>query len=486
MRGLKIQPGTGSRLYPQGSTPSGTPTLPAMDGIWSLQLSNPAYTGYAVRAGLAADSGATTLDIGFNADGSFDMDAYEAFGTGSERIVTWYDQSGNGYDLTRSWSATLCPIVRTSTYNNQPCVYFNGGNYLTNASFNAWNGLTDVNLFLARRLVGPGNGVTVGSVSMDTYPAGGFPNRPVYWQIGVASTFDYYARTAGCLEHYQYDGNGATKLRYFANTVEVSATTTGVPSGTFPNQTGLALNALADGSQGNNFECFAFLYAGENLSSPTINDINVWLNHYFFTFTDSQIFCCGDSLTINSANGGPSDPDAYPNLLTTSLSAYTNTAWNLLNLNQTAEAGAQTERVLQLMESADTCLDQIDTHYPNHVVVAWAGTNDLAAGDSAATALTGSLNITTPASVRGATVYYLNMLPRKDLGAGNAAFEASRTTYNAGLVATLGATATVVDVASLLPDCEDLTYYLSDKVHLNDAGNAVVANAVAAAIEAGI
>lgn len=473
-------------------TSTGTPTLPAMDGIWSLRLSNPDYTGYAVRAGLAADSGATTLDIGFNADGSFDMDAYEGFGTGSERIVTWYDQSGNGYNLTRAWSATLCPIVRTSTYNNQPCIYFATGS-IGNAGFNPWGGLADANVFVAKRQTQIYNAYTFANAAGSGYIYTGESNRRVYWGLISSVDSQYYntANSAGTVWRCQFDGAGATnalKARLYLNgTEETRDTGNGSWGATFPSAAGFYLNG---DSAGNNAqllcEYWAVYYNGTDMSTDDVAATYDYLNYYFFALEDSQIFCCGDSLTLNSANGGPSDPDAYPNLLDVSLSATTGTAWLLRDVSLTAEAGAQTERVLQMMEANGATLDSIDTHYSNHVVVAWAGTNDLAAGDSAATALTGSLNITTPASERGATVYYLNMLPRKDLGGGNAAFEASRTTYNADLATTLGATATVVDVATLLPDCEDLTYYLSDKVHLNDAGNAVVANAVAEAIEANL
>ncbi len=457
-------------------------------GLWDLQKVRTDYTGYAVRAALTADSGATTLDIGFLADGSFDMAAYSAFGTGSERIVKWYDQSGNGFDLARAWSAANCPIIRTSTYNSKPCVYLASGNALINAGFTDWNGLADVNFFMARRLRGPVSGVPWGGTNSNVY-ASIVPDRIIYWTISGSNQYYLQARTAGALDRYQFEGSGTPRTKFWGNTVQLTADiAASAPGATFPNQTGLALNSIPDGSQGSSLECFAFYYLGQSLTPGEVTLINNALNDSYFALTASQIFCCGDSLTLNSANGGPSDPDAYPNLLDATLSAYTGTAWNLWDLNQTGEAAAQTERVLQLMEGADTTLDNIDIHYPNHVVVAWAGTNDIGAGDSAATALTGSLNITTPAAARGATVYYLNMLPREDLGGGNAAFEASRLTYNAGLAATLGATATVVDVAGIveLQDPTDTNYYVGDSVHLNDAGNALVAAAVAAAIEADI
>lgn len=457
-------------------------------GLWDLQKVRTDYAGDAVRVGLAADSGATTLDIGFLADGSFDMAAYSAFGTGSERIITWYDQSGNGFDLSRAWSAANCPIIRTSTYNSKPCVYFASGNALINAGFTDWNGLADVNLFIARRLEGPGSGVVAGGTNSNSYMLIN-TNRIVYWTITGSNQYYNQARTAGALDRYQFQGSGMPRTKFWENTIALTADVeASAPGATFPNQTGLAVNSIPDGTQGSSLECFAMYYLGQSLSDPNVTAINTALNDSYFTFTASQIACCGDSLTLNSANGGSAAPGAYPNVLDTSLSSLTGTTWNLFPLASSAEAGAATARVLQIIESPNNVFDQIDTHYPNHIVVAWAGTNDIGAGGTAAAALTGSLNITTPAYARGASVYYLNMLPRQDLGAGNAAFEASRLTYNAGLAAALGATATVVDVAGIaqLQDPNDTNYYISDKVHLNDAGNALVAAVVAAAIEADI
>lgn len=465
-------------------------------GIWSLQKERTDYTGYAVRAGLAADSGATTLDIGFLADGSFDMATYSAFGTGSERIVKWYDQSSNGFDLSRAWSATLCPTIRTSTYNNVPCIFFGAaGGSLGNAGFDDWSGLTDLNLFLARKLSAVYNGYAIANTAASRAIYQGSLNRNTWWgAIGSADNqFQNTINTAGNFLRCQFNGAGAddaAKGPLYLNTFAESRDTwDGTWPTTYPSGAGFYING--DNTGGNcQYSCehFAVYYVGQALTAPQVTAINSSVNARFFTLTDSQLFCTGDSLTLNSANGGPSSSGAYANILKASLDIYTGTTWNLFDLTLDAEAAATAVRVLQINQGNANVLDQIDVHYPNHVVVAWAGTNDLATGSTAAAALTASVNLATASFNNRASVYYINMLPRQDLGAGNAAFEASRTTYNAGLVAALSGIATVVDIASIsqLQDPTNTTYYVGDNVHLNDAGNALVAAAVAAAIEPNI
>lgn len=463
-------------------------------GLWDLQKVRTDYTGYAVRAGLAADSGATTLDIGFLADGSFDMATYSAFGTGSERIVKWYDQSGNGLDLSHSWSATLCPIVRTSAYNGKPSVYFNGGS-LANAGFTDWNGSAHVNVIAA---IKPGNtgagylwaggGQGHGSYFIVNGTSG--QNLWQQWQSSCREFYNYATGYGGSLYSWLYDGTqgtAANRLKLNFNTVDMLVTSTvGTTPATFESETGFVLNGI-DGGQALIADYFAVYYLGQATDAPTLTALESSLNTRYLSPSGAQLFCLGDSLTSNSANGGAADPDAYANLLTDNLDSGTAIEWSLYALNSTSEGGADTERVLELNSVGAGALVNIDTHYGNSVTVCWAGTNDLYDGDSAATALTGSVALAQACKDWGATVYYINMLPRLNT-LNDPVFEASRVTYNAGLAAAMNGIATVIDVASLpqLDDPTDTNYYLGDQVHLNDAGNAVVAAAVAAVIEANL
>lgn len=94
------------------------PLLDAYGGAhaaYSLRKLNSDYTGYAVRVSRDGDN--AEMNVGFDADGNLDTASIEAtFYTGSNiRIKTWYDQSGNGNDITQA------------TVANRPLLYNNSG-----------------------------------------------------------------------------------------------------------------------------------------------------------------------------------------------------------------------------------------------------------------------------------------------------------------------------------------------------------------------
>lgn len=74
---------------------------PGAHAAYSLRRVRGEYTGPAVRLRRSSDN--AQLDIGFNADGTLDTAASDAFYDGSNlQAVTWYDQSGNGRDTTQT------------------------------------------------------------------------------------------------------------------------------------------------------------------------------------------------------------------------------------------------------------------------------------------------------------------------------------------------------------------------------------------------
>ena len=99
------------------------PLLDAYGGAhaaYSLRKLNSDYTGAAVRVRRNSDN--TELDIGFKSDGTLDTDASDAFYDGSNlRIITWYDQSGNGKHMTQSSSGAQ-PLL----YNDSGLMQLNG------------------------------------------------------------------------------------------------------------------------------------------------------------------------------------------------------------------------------------------------------------------------------------------------------------------------------------------------------------------------
>ena len=466
-------------------------------GIWDLQKVRTDYTGYAVRAGLAADSGATTLDIGFLADGSFDMAAYSAFGTGSERVITWYDQSGNGFDLLRAWSATLCPIIRISSYNSLPCVYFSQGS-LGIAAFTDWNGLADCNLITAMNFTS-GNGLVFSGntgTGRACYPTDG---TSMYWFVDGYNQYNTYTSQmtrAGQICRWGFDGGAATDLLrapYSKNNTAQPGANGAAIGVTLANATGFWLNGAQDGNGGGagscNAEYWGAYYIGQDISADWTTLYNAIRTQKFGTSSlTSNLWINGDSLSVSYNTNVTSLPDAWPNLLKDGLGALTGTTWTVGNFQgQTAEVGAALARIKQLAEV--NILPNRDSLKANDVCTLWGGTNDMALGGAAATALTAFTSALTTIYNAGfvmnnGLVPCLNVLPRTDLGAGNAAFEVQRLVFNAGFAAAIAGKGLLIDVAAIpeLADSTNLTYYI-DGVHLSTLGYSLIYAAVLAAIE---
>lgn len=86
-------------ITPAGSVPPplGAVSVAAL-AAWGLRKMRAAYAGSAIRIQRTSDS--TQLDIGFAADRTLDVAAMLTFvGSANAFITTWYDQSGNGYNL---------------------------------------------------------------------------------------------------------------------------------------------------------------------------------------------------------------------------------------------------------------------------------------------------------------------------------------------------------------------------------------------------
>ncbi|MGC4059169.1 MAG: hypothetical protein QM743_13785 [Chitinophagaceae bacterium] len=100
-------------------------------GAYSLRKLNCNYTGKAIkiRRGTTA-TGTSTLDIGFTSTGDLDTSAIKTFiGTSNGAYIdTWYDQSGNGKNLTQSTAANQPRIASNSgvidRVNSKPTITF--------------------------------------------------------------------------------------------------------------------------------------------------------------------------------------------------------------------------------------------------------------------------------------------------------------------------------------------------------------------------
>lgn len=82
-------------------------------GAYSLRKLRTAYSGNCVRVWRSSDS--TTTDVGFTAGGAVDTAAINAFVGASDGLINiWYDQSGNGDNVSQGISTTM-PTIRTGS-----------------------------------------------------------------------------------------------------------------------------------------------------------------------------------------------------------------------------------------------------------------------------------------------------------------------------------------------------------------------------------
>ncbi len=101
---------------------------------YSLRRLNSSYSGSAIRVRRGSDG--STLSIGF-VNNQLDTATLNTFCSGTDGFVSiWYDQSGNGYDLTQSTSVNQFKIVNSGsiyTVNGKPA-FLGDEDYLENST----------------------------------------------------------------------------------------------------------------------------------------------------------------------------------------------------------------------------------------------------------------------------------------------------------------------------------------------------------------
>ena len=103
---------------------------PSAAAAYSLRKLRTAYTGSAIRVRRSSDN--AEQNIGFTSSGNLDESALTTFcGAANGFVTTWYDQSGNGLNVTQS-SATKQPqIVNAGAVilqNSKPALKFDATN----------------------------------------------------------------------------------------------------------------------------------------------------------------------------------------------------------------------------------------------------------------------------------------------------------------------------------------------------------------------
>jgi hypothetical protein len=102
-------------------------TYPGAAAAYSLRKLRTAYTGAAIRVRRSVDS--VESDIGFNGSGELDTTTLSTFigSTNYGYVSVWYDQSGNGRNLTQTELAVQPIIIALGTiyqFGTKPSIYF--------------------------------------------------------------------------------------------------------------------------------------------------------------------------------------------------------------------------------------------------------------------------------------------------------------------------------------------------------------------------
>jgi hypothetical protein len=200
--------------------------LDAYPNAWhafALNKLRSTYTGACLRVRRSSDN--TELDIGFASNNFLDTSALLTFvGSGNGFVSTWYDQSGNGRDVTQTSAA------------NQPRIA-NAGLIETNGSKNAIRFIRTSNTFLDRlseTSFSINNGYTI---SIFSAPSGAQQiayglSATSRWYVPISSsggdTFYGYAGAAfallseasdNILRIYELNANPLTNVEAFTNGV---------------------------------------------------------------------------------------------------------------------------------------------------------------------------------------------------------------------------------------------------------------------------
>jgi lysophospholipase L1-like esterase len=179
----------------------------------------------------------------------------------------------------------------------------------------------------------------------------------------------------------------------------------------------------------------------------------------------------GNSLT--AGNGVASQANNYPSQLT-SLRRY---GQRTVNLGVPSATTAQ-------RRAANSTAAQFEA---GAIAVLWEGTNSLYFGASTATTISDYSGWCTDVRAQGFKVVAVTVLPRSD-GGTPASFETDRQTVNTSIranwstyadaLADVGADMTIGEAL----DSDNTTYYNGDKVHMIDAGYAIVAGIIEDAV----
>jgi len=389
----------------------------------------------------------------------------------NDAVTTMVDLSGNGRDVTQA-DAAKKPTLKLNTLNGHPTILFDGTSdwlgradgFPTSSDYSIF-AVCKINDFAKQNNILSGtdqHSLNLGTTqTLKLFHSAAFVTSKVNVPAAAYSVLGgtFATGSKGGIVHINRAtvGTGVSALQNTNATIQVGAFNGNYWAAMNLAELIVTPNTMTDANRSRLMDYFTARY-GIAASAPTIN----W------------VVCEGDSLTAGFGLGTPAT-EAWPAVLIASKGA----TWMATNMGVSGKtiATATTAGAANI----DTLFDTKVANNPP-VVIVWAGTNDLAAGATAAAAYANLSTFITARKATGWRVIALTMIKRGV----DAGLETKRGQYNALILANTAGADAVVDVGAdaAFDDVTDATYYQADQIHTTAAGHIVVAGLVEVAIDA--
>lgn len=434
---------------------------------YSLKKVVSGYSGSCIR--VREDSGDTEQDIGFSGD-DLDTASLVTFLNGANGyVVTWYDQTGT-VNLVQATAAHQPQIIQDE--NSEWVVNFDGssenimlenGDTLTTATNSilhcVWKAYLETDEVA---------GVQFGSTAQQFQPWADKGNSPYIRTAGPATL-----ETDALWDDSQWRCHNVC---FFNGSL--SAYEQGTKMVTSSSRTNPDMAHLYVGGNDVNYGYFAIkeLVWFDAVKEP--RDIwEVTKNNFASNFTyDDIILHIGDSLSTGVICG---NGNAYATKLHTSLGTP--------NWFTRAKAGDPTSEWINKIAILGYFGQGRFLGGTNKTAIVWIGTNDITAGATGEVAYARFQNLCYNLKAYGfGSIIALTCLPRTQTGVTGVTFADERDVFNNLLRAD-----TTIDLlvdlddgpAALLDFTDSENYYVGDGIHLNEAGNIVVAGLIESAMD---
>lgn len=245
---------------------------------YSLRLLRNNYSGSAIRVRRSSDN--TETDIGYTGAGILDTTTLLSFvGSGNGFVTIWYDQSGNGKNITQTTAANQPVIVSAGNLilvNNKPAMTYDGTDFLVNTQTLTYGNFS---LFMVTKYNGPGV-VIVQYSKLDLAVNGSIFQSS---DTGIAAIATYSTTELGSVQRLHthlstLSGSTTTSTLYLNGTQKG----TGSRNLTSTKST-ISLGASDTGSSGSNQNMQEFvLYASSQLSNKSAIETNI--NSFYTIF----------------------------------------------------------------------------------------------------------------------------------------------------------------------------------------------------------